>query len=608
MRRSLLLRLLIVSLSVALGAVGAGAILATYSTPGRPQGQTASSPSLLEMDQAVYAELLDYAATHRDWTGVQAIVYAAARRAGRQIALASVDGSLIAVSPEGGMLPSTPAATIDIAGDAAAIDARPAADVRAPHTAADSSIMALAAQLRSPHWRMTRQEQHLRAILTARARQCLHHKEIDAGVVTMAVPVRTTAHTVRTRDRRITRLNRGDACSAADLNLPSAAAQELNRSEIAAAEACLTTAGKRYLVVPSRGLRRIQTPDVERPDATFVDCLRTARQAALAPYVAPPARLYLGKPDRFNPFSGEGLVRTLATTLGVLLIAALITLFAGRRLVRPIMAVSEAAGRMAAGDQTVRVPIAGHDEVARLGIAFNTMASTIERTNDQRRVLVSDIAHELRNPLSNIRGHLEAAEVGVVALDPALVRSLLDEAAVLERLVSDLQVLTLADAGELRLHPEPHDIAELTRQTVAAHQAAAEAGNVSLQLATDGRHTARVDPTRFRQALANLVANAISFTPLGGTVSVSVRTVADDVRISVADTGPGITSEHLPHLFSRFYRADPSRSRTTGGSGLGLAIARQLVEAHNGDIAVSSTPGHGSVFTISVPCSGPTSR
>jgi two-component system sensor histidine kinase BaeS len=239
--------------------------------------------------------------------------------------------------------------------------------------------------------------------------------------------------------------------------------------------------------------------------------------------------------------------------------------------------------------------------VARLGHAFNAMASSVEANDHQRRVMVSDVAHELRTPLSNIKGYLEASEDGVVPLDGALVRSLQEEAALLERLVSDLQELALADAGMLRLHPEERDVAELAAQTVAAHRAAADAGGVALELAAGDPAVAVVDPARIRQALGNLVANAVTFTPAGGVVRVSVLPRPAGVDIAVSDTGPGIGEEHLPYVFDRFYRADPSRSRATGGSGLGLAITKHLVEAHGGRVTVSSTAGKGSTFVITLP-------
>lgn len=260
--------------------------------------------------------------------------------------------------------------------------------------------------------------------------------------------------------------------------------------------------------------------------------------------------------------------------------------------------------------------VSGNDEVTRLATAFNAMAESIESSDRQRKALVSDVAHELCTPLSNFRSHLEAAEDGVVPLDTALVQSLLEESALLERLVSDLQDLALADAGMLRIHPEERDATDLASQAVAAHRAQAEASGVVVSLDAPGPVTVHADPARLRQALGNLVSNAVTHTPSGGAVEVAVRRegAADSsdseslngtVVLTVSDTGPGIDPEHLPHLFDRFYRADPSRSRTTGGSGLGLAITKHLIEAHGGRVEAANTPDKGAVFTIHLPRAGP---
>ncbi|WP_207931184.1 ATP-binding protein [Streptomyces sp. 8K308] len=290
----------------------------------------------------------------------------------------------------------------------------------------------------------------------------------------------------------------------------------------------------------------------------------------------------------------------------MLLAATAITVLAVRRVVRPILALTGAVHRMEAGDRSARVPVRGNDEVTRLADAFNAMAAAIEANDQQRRALVSDVAHELRTPLANVRSHLEAAEDGVMPLDTELIRSLTEEAALLERLVSDLQDLALADAGMLRVHPEERDAADLAGQAVAAHRARAEASGVAVRVVgPDEPVPVYADPARLRQALGNLVANAVTHTAAGGRVEVGVRRAADEVVLTVTDTGRGIAPEHLPHVFDRFYRADPSRSRSTGGSGLGLAITRHLVEAHDGRVEASSTPGRGSVFTIRLPYAAP---
>jgi signal transduction histidine kinase len=611
MRRSLRFRLLALSLTVALGAVAATAVLATYSAGEQLQGEIESSASLLESDQLIYGELTAFATEHASWDGVGTTVAAAADRTGRRIALTDGSGRVIADSARDGgavpELPSMPAATIDVASPTSGAIA-----VMAPVMKAGGGGFAVAAAggFKSAYWRLTEEERVRREGLAKLAHGCLHRAGVPAELMPGpdGVPQLSVQTEVGNKDADVVMKSttvRDHPCVPPELYAPSALSRRVNSDEVARAAACLDEAGIGYKVseVEPAGLRSVLPAGDEKTMSQPVvkKCLLTAQTEALRPYVAPAAKLYLGTSDRFNVFSTEGLLRTAATALGVLLLAALVTVLAGRRLVRPILAMTGAAQRMTTGDRAARVPVTGQDEVARLGHAFNAMASSIEQAEQQRRVMVSDVAHELRTPLSNIKGYLEATEDGVVPLDRALVSSLLEETALLERLVSDLQELALADAGMLRLHPEERDLAELAQQTVAAHRAAAETAGLSLTLAVDGPAIAVVDPARIRQALGNLVANALKFTPPGGAVTVSVRPRGSWVDLVVSDTGPGIAAEHLPHLFDRFYRADPSRSRSTGGSGLGLAITKHLVEAHSGQVSVISTVGRGSTFGLALP-------
>jgi two-component system sensor histidine kinase BaeS len=213
------------------------------------------------------------------------------------------------------------------------------------------------------------------------------------------------------------------------------------------------------------------------------------------------------------------------------------------------------------------------------------------------------VAHELRTPLANIRGYLEAIEDGVVAADEETMRTLREEAAQLNGLIDDLQELTQAEAGALRLDRGPFDAAELVeRATDAARARAVEKSITLIGGAEPSLPPVDVDLQRIMQVLQNLLTNALRHTPEGGQITVSARRTPDGlVAISVEDTGAGIAPEDLPHIFERFYRADSSRSRATGGSGLGLTIARRLVETHGGQIGVESTVGQGSRFTFTLP-------
>jgi two-component system sensor histidine kinase BaeS len=619
MRRSVLLRFLGLSLAVALGAVIATAVIATYSTSEKLQGEIDANTSQLQVDGDIYSQLSSYAADHRTWSGVDKLVRTLADKTGRRIALTEPDGTMIADSARvlgaGPDLPSVPAARIDARNSGMAGGALSISSVKATAASkvAIGKVVNTAVMFGSQDWGLTDTERQQRETLANQAVDCYRKKGMNVTVATSMdggpqlayeVPQLVSGGTVMDMPKPGTQGK--DTCLPPGLYAPSAKAVTVNQDEVRRASACLTAAGEPYSVSFGKpeGLQLVTPKDTQSqspPTPTFVNCTAQAHSAALAPYVAPEARLYLGAKSTFNVFSGEGLLRTAATALGVLLIAALVMVFAGRRLVRPILALTGAAQRMTNGDHAARVPVTGRDEVARLGHAFNAMAESVQLNDVQRKAMVSDVAHELRTPLANIKGYLLASEDGVVPLDQALVTSLLEEAGLLERLVVDLQDLALADAGMLRLHPAPRDLSELAEQVVSAHGPAAETAGVSLRAEVVGVAPAMVDGARIRQALGNLVSNAIRFTESGGQVLVGVRRVGDSYNLTVTDNGSGIAAEHLPHLFDRFYRVEHSRSRTTGGSGLGLAITKHLVEAHRGTITATSTPGEGSTFTIHLP-------
>jgi len=216
--------------------------------------------------------------------------------------------------------------------------------------------------------------------------------------------------------------------------------------------------------------------------------------------------------------------------------------------------------------------------------------------------MVADIAHELRTPLSNLRGYLEAVRDGVIKPDADTIRSLDEEAALLSRLVDDLQELSLAEAGELKLVCQAENIGELIKQMVVGVEAQVVAKEVSISIdLSDKLPLVNIDAHRISQVLRNLLENALAHTAEGGTISVTARQQENWVEVSVTDTGEGIPAEDLPNIFERFYRVDKSRARTTGGSGLGLTIAKRLVEAHGGTIQAQSEWGKGSCFSFTVP-------
>ncbi len=283
-------------------------------------------------------------------------------------------------------------------------------------------------------------------------------------------------------------------------------------------------------------------------------------------------------------------------------IAIILTFILSRHILAPVKALSRAARQFGKGDFSRRVESDDRGELGELASSFNTMADDLERTERLRRNMVADIAHELRTPLSNLSGYLEAIRDGVIQPDEASVASLSEEATTLARLVDDLQELSLADAGELKLVTGPDDIGRLARDAVNALQAGA--ATRGLTIAADvpaGLPAVNIDSQRIRQVLNNLLANAVAHTGPGGRVTLTARHREGRIYVSVADTGEGIPAEDLPYIFERFYRVDKSRTRSTGGSGLGLTIARRLVEAHGGTIEVESQPGHGSIFTFNLP-------
>ncbi|RZU20537.1 two-component system sensor histidine kinase BaeS [Kribbella rubisoli] len=616
MRRSVLVRFLGLSLAVALGAVIATALIATYSTSEKLQGEIDANTGQLQVDGEIYGQLSKYAADHPTWSGVDKLVHELGDKLGRRVAVTTDDGSVIADSARmlgaAPALPSVPAATIDARNSGvsklSAISGAAAYSARKTVASGLSGFVATASVappfVAYPDWGMTEQEKQQQERLAQQAVACWNAKGKAASIrQTGSVPqvvIESTQSLAGVRVLEKPGAAANDTCSPPGLNAPSAKAKIVNDDEIRRARACLDAAGILYQVNDFEGLKSVEPQTKGEVPAAFDDCTTQARIQALTPYVAPPAKLYLGAKSTFNVFSGEGLLRTAATALGVLLIAALVMIFAGRRLVRPIVALTGAAQRMRNGDHAARVPVSGKDEVARLGHAFNDMAESIQRHDFQRKAMVSDVAHELRTPLANIKGYLVASEDGVVPLDSELVTSLLEETELLEHLVADLQDLALADAGMLRLHPAPRDLTELAQQVVAAHRPTADAADVAVT-AVGETSPAVVDSARIRQALGNLVSNAIRYTPAGGNVMVGVRRVGDGYNLSVTDNGSGIAEEHLPYVFDRFYRAEHSRSRSTGGSGLGLAITKHLAEAHGGKITVTSRLGSGSTFTVWLP-------
>lgn len=294
-----------------------------------------------------------------------------------------------------------------------------------------------------------------------------------------------------------------------------------------------------------------------------------------------------------------------AVALGVLLVSIL-----SRRLLAPVTHLSEVAQHLGEGDLSRRAPAEGAGELRQLSVAFNTMADNLEDAERQRRNLVADVAHELRTPVSNIQGYLEALKDGLLQPDDTTIDTIHGQVIHLGHLVEDLRLLAQAEAGALQLHRIPSRMSDVLRVCVDAVRPRAESKGVSVSLEADGEMPlVAIDSTRIAQVVNNLLENAIIHTPAGGSVSVSAGASGDGmVRVAVADTGQGIPSEDLTRVFDRFFRSDPSRNRATGGVGLGLTIAKQLVEVHGGSIHVENVVPTGARFVFELPTAAPDQR
>jgi signal transduction histidine kinase len=295
----------------------------------------------------------------------------------------------------------------------------------------------------------------------------------------------------------------------------------------------------------------------------------------------------------------------IAVVLGAGAVAlALVTLLVLPRLLT-IEEITQAARRLAGGQLDQRVQVKANDEISALASSFNNMADSLEKAERLRRTMVNDVAHELRTPLSNIQGYMEGLRDGVIQPRAELFDSLYQESQLLTRLVNDLQMLSLAEAGQLNLRRVVAELPPLIHVVVANLTDNLRASAPIRLSVPASLPRVSIDPDRIKQVLTNLLSNALEHTPATGLITVSAKVEHGCVRVDVTDTGEGIAPQHLPYVFERFYRADPSRARSTGGSGIGLAIVKQLVQAHGGDVYVESQLGNGSRFSFILPLHSP---
>ncbi|MEU1470444.1 ATP-binding protein [Streptomyces sp. NPDC005761] len=645
MRKSLLARLLAVSALVAACSVAATAWIAVQTTSGailQEQGQN------LTADARIYHSLLGYAAAHPTWDGVDETVRDLAEQSGRRIALTTEQRAPLADSaaPEkAAALPAQASAIVD----PLSVDTALAAENAGPSgTPADRVDPRAVGPFRLPAAERTALRQ-----IADRGVACLG----DSGIASDVVRTESGRPVIQVVGNDPERLQ-GTRCTTDALDTPTATEKRALKALNQLTDACLKRQdrdgvhlkldlswGQSAEPVPTAvptvppsdvpgaapGIEPEPAPSAaptETPsampstapaptagtgedDRAIASCVGTARREQLSSYVASPALLFISDTGGATvpgfDLSPANTARIAGAAALVLALTVGASVLVGARLVRPLRALTGAAQRMRDGEDTAPVLVTADNEIGRLAATFNDMSAHRARLEAQRKAMVSDVAHELRTPLSNIRGWLEAAQDGVADADGAFIASLHEEAVQLQHIIDDLQDLAQADAGALRLRAEPVRIEELLGQVAAAHQARAETAGVALTVPPSAPDRPvpglTADPVRLRQAIGNLVSNAIRHTPPGGKVTLHAygSEPGDTVTVEVSDTGTGIPAEDLVHVFDRFWRGEKSRSRRTGGSGLGLAIVRKLVEAHGGTATAGSVPGEGSVFTLCLP-------
>jgi len=320
--------------------------------------------------------------------------------------------------------------------------------------------------------------------------------------------------------------------------------------------------------------------------------------------------------DLFVSFRAAVTEALLIAAAAAIVSAVAISLVLSRRVVTPIRQMMEVSRYIATGHYRERVQVTSEDELGQLAHSFNQMAASLEQIEAMRHELIANVAHELRTPLTSIKGYMEGLIDGVLPAEPSTFQQIYREADRLQRLVNDLQELSRVEAGAFQLNLQPLQMSELIPRVTERLLPQFEEKQMTLRLKLpDNLPPVMADEDRVSQILLNLIGNALQYTPDGGAITIAAhrpettKRLADGSRVSgsqliftINDTGPGIPSEHLPHLFTRFYRVDKSRSRVGGGSGIGLTIVKHLVEAHNGQVwAESQGAGRGSTFSFSLP-------
>jgi two-component system, OmpR family, sensor histidine kinase BaeS len=292
-----------------------------------------------------------------------------------------------------------------------------------------------------------------------------------------------------------------------------------------------------------------------------------------------------------------GLLPVALLAIGFVIIVVAISVGGMRRMTRPMDNLIDAAARIEAGDYSAKVPEQGPQDIRSVARAFNAMSARLQMIDEQRRSFLADIAHELRTPLSVIRGQTEAIADGLYPADAAHLAPIVDATQTLDRLIEDLRTLVLSDAGNLILNRETTDLGAVVRDAVDSFQAQAEAAGVALSAEiAEQPLLAEIDPARIRSVIGNLLSNALRHTRSGGSIRVEVRPSNEQAVVTVADDGEGIPPDLLPHIFERFVKGASSP-----GSGLGLAIAHDIATAHGGKLEIESQAGSGTQVRLTLP-------
>ena len=303
-------------------------------------------------------------------------------------------------------------------------------------------------------------------------------------------------------------------------------------------------------------------------------------------------------------FRTNSYMAILAAAIIAVILASIIGFIISRKLAAPIGTITATARQIRNGDLSARTGLKGSDELGQLGETFDDMATSLEKDIKHERRLTSDVAHELRTPLMAMQATVEAMQDGVYPTDAEHLEVVAAEVRRLSRLVGAMLQLSRLENGKTPFRPEETDLVWLVKSLVTSQEQLFEDKGLQLRFADETPSQtliADVDPDLIRQAVVNLMSNAMRYTPSGGWVLVAITQDHADALISVSDTGIGIAKEDLPRTFSRFWRSDASREMESGGLGVGLAVTKEIIDRHNGTITVESELGKGTTFTLRIP-------